>query len=351
MISDRSLAILHAIVSDFVTVGEPVGSKSIVEKYELGVSAATIRNDMALLEEEELIVAPHTSSGRIPTDKGYRLYVDTLSKLKPLTAAQRNAIERFLGEAQNLDDMMNRTVRLLADLTNQVAVIQYPIALTVKIRHVEFISLASTAVLSVLITNSAKVDQQVARLPFEQPDEAWLSDLKERVGRAVIGSDTREALLSIEQLKNTVEEWSEPQNIEAVTTLLNVLHEQITDSKSDRIKIAGAANLTRSEARSSEAYGGLPAMLEAIEEQVTLLRLIQELVTDQSGMGVSIGRENLPYGLPGASLIAAQYETGAQEAARLGVFGPTRMDYARSISAMRAVSRYVGKVLGEGPLA
>src|SRR5690606_6406612 len=117
VVSERSLAVLHAIVSDFVVSNEPVGSKSIVERHSFGVSAATIRNDMALLEEDELIEQTHTSSGRVPTDKGYRLYVDTLAKLRPLTTAQRTAIERFLGESSDLDDVMSRTVRLLSQLT------------------------------------------------------------------------------------------------------------------------------------------------------------------------------------------------------------------------------------------
>lgn len=346
MISERSLAVLHAIVSDFVRVGEPVGSKSIVDKYELGVSAATIRNDMALLEEEELIVAPHTSSGRIPTDKGYRLYVDTLAKIRPLSVAQRSAIERFLGESQNLDDMMSRTVRLLANLTNQVAVIQYPVALAVKVRHVEFISLTQDAVMSVLITNSAKVDQQIARLPFAMLNESWLQELKETVNKGIAGVETREAFGFVETLINTVDEWCDLKSVDAVKVVLAVLFTQLGDSRNDRISVAGAANLTRG----IEQQSNLPVMLEAIEEQVTLLRLIQELVTDQHGVGVSIGRENQQYGLQNASFLAAQYESGGDVAARLGVFGPTRMDYARSIAAMRAVSRYVGKFLGEAPL-
>ena len=105
-VSERGLAVLHAIVGDYVASNEPVGSKAIVDRHHFGVSAATIRNDMAMLEEEELIVAPHTSSGRVPTDKGYRLYVDTLAKIRPLTSAQRAAIERFLGESTDLEDAL-----------------------------------------------------------------------------------------------------------------------------------------------------------------------------------------------------------------------------------------------------
>ena len=126
MVSERSLAVLRAIVQDYVASREPVGSKTIVERHSFGVSAATIRNDMALLEEEELIAAPHTSSGRIPTDKGYRVFVDQLTDVRPLTAAQRHAIETFLGESSDLDELLARTVRLIAQLTKQLAVVQYP---------------------------------------------------------------------------------------------------------------------------------------------------------------------------------------------------------------------------------
>jgi len=121
--STRRLEILRAIVDEYVATQEPVGSKAIADRHELGVSPATIRNEMALLEEEGLITAPHTSAGRIPTDRGYRVFVDKLAEVKPLSAPERRAIESFLEGAQDLDDVVMRTVRLLADVTKQVAVV------------------------------------------------------------------------------------------------------------------------------------------------------------------------------------------------------------------------------------
>ena len=126
MLEDRKLDVLRAIVEDYVSTHEPVGSKALVERHNLGVSPATIRNDMAALEEEGYIAQPHTSAGRIPTDKGYRLFVDRLSAVKPLSPAERRAIQSFLDGAVDLDDVVARTVRLLAQLTRQVAVVQYP---------------------------------------------------------------------------------------------------------------------------------------------------------------------------------------------------------------------------------
>jgi heat-inducible transcriptional repressor len=124
--SSRRLEILRAIVEEYVSTQEPVGSKSIADRHSLGISPATIRNEMAVLEDEGLITQPHTSAGRIPTDLGYRVFVDKLATVKPLSAAERRAIETFLEGALDLDDVVMRTVRLLADVTKQVAVVQYP---------------------------------------------------------------------------------------------------------------------------------------------------------------------------------------------------------------------------------
>jgi len=136
VLDDRKLAVLRAIVRDYVSTMEPVGSKSLVDRHHLDVSPATIRNDMAVLEEQGYISQPHTSAGRIPTDKGYRLFVDRLSGIKPLSAAERRAIETFLAGAYDLDDVVMRTVRLLAQLTRQVALVQYPSLTRSAVRHI-----------------------------------------------------------------------------------------------------------------------------------------------------------------------------------------------------------------------
>ena len=149
MLDDRKLSILRAIVTDYVSMREPVGSKALVERYHLDVSPATVRNDMAVLEEEGYITQPHTSAGRIPTDKGYRLFVDRLGAVKPLSAAERRAIETFMAGALDVDDVVRRTVRLLAQITQQVAIVQYPIDLGSVVRHVELVTLAGDRALCV----------------------------------------------------------------------------------------------------------------------------------------------------------------------------------------------------------
>ncbi|GAA1319237.1 heat-inducible transcriptional repressor HrcA [Leucobacter albus] len=341
MISERSLAVLHAIVGDYVALNEPVGSKSIVERHAFGVSAATIRNDMALLEDDELIAQTHTSSGRVPTDKGYRLYVDTLAKLRPMTQAQRTAIERFLGESSDLDDVMARTVRLLSQLTNQVAVVQYPSLRSVAVRHIDLVALGENRVLCVLILGNGVVEQHTATLPANRASEQWLNTARERIATAVVGQDIDAADRGVAELVSSVSEWIGPADTELALSVLSAVSQQLQANRSDRIAVAGAANLTRP----GEFAGSLPTVLEAIEEQVTLLRLFGELVQDEREIAASIGRENEAYGLSDASIIATSYEQLG--ASRLGVLGPLRMDYAGNIQAVRAVARYLNRLLSE----
>jgi heat-inducible transcriptional repressor len=338
MVSDRSLEVLRVIVQDYVASREPVGSKSIVDRHAFGVSAATIRNDMALLEEEELIVAPHTSSGRIPTDKGYRLFVDHLADLRPLTGAQRQAIEVFLGQSADLDEVLARSVRLLSQLTHQVALVQYPSLSRASVRHIELVPLSDTRVLSVLITDSGRVEQRVVELP-RPIDEAALGELRSRLNAVVGGLGMAAAATAL----NGPTGLGAPEQTDLVDLITGTLRDQVGANRQDRLVMAGAANLVRTE---EDFTGSIYPVLEAIEEQVVLLRLFGEMATDQHGVSVSIGRENAPFGLGETSVLTSGY-TSRGDAARLGVLGPTRMDYSNNMAAVRAVARYLSRLLGE----
>lgn len=339
MVSERGLEVLKVIVQDYVASREPVGSKRIAERHPFGVSAATIRNDMAALEEEQLIVAPHTSSGRIPTDKGYRLFVDQLADIRPLSNAQRQAIEKFLGRSADLDEVFARTVRLLAQLTNQVALVQFPVAGRMTVRHVEFVPLSATKVLSILITDSGVVEQRVADAPgLDDPDV--LERLRAAFNAATDGRPLGEA---VERLRD-IDSFVEPGLRELAHPLVRTLVEQIESNRDDRLLMAGAANLVRTE---HDFSGSVYTVLEAIEEQVVLLKLFSEMVADQNGVAVSIGRENAPFGLDEISVLTSGYSTTGGGSARLGVLGPTRMDYSSNVAAVRAVARYLSRLLGE----
>jgi heat-inducible transcriptional repressor len=339
MVSERGLAVLRVIVQDYVASREPVGSKSIVERHAFGVSSATIRNDMALLEEEELIAAPHTSSGRVPTDKGYRVFVDELTDLRPLSPAQRTAIQTFLGEAVDLDDVLARTVRTLAQLTNQVALAQYPSFGSARVRHIEVVGLAPARLMTVLITDTGRVDQRLVEVPGPV-DVEGVSELRERLNERLGGLALADAAAALPQLEDAFP----PDRAELVRAVAASLGEQVAANRQDRLVMAGAANLARTE---GDFHGSIFPVLEAIEEQVVLLRLFSEMEIDDDAVQTRIGREMADYGLGEASVVASGYTASGGSVARLGVLGPTRMDYSNNMAAVRAVARYLSRLLGE----
>ena len=345
MSDDRRLAVLRAIVEDYVSTHEPVGSKALVERHRLGVSPATIRNDMAVLEEEGYITQPHTSAGRIPTDKGYRLFVDRLASVKPMTPAERRAIQTFLEGAVDLDDVVDRTVRLLAQITRQAAVVQYPSLSRAAVRHVEVVPVGGRSALLVLITDTGRVEQRVVQVRSATDAESLpgaLAALRDRVNAAVAGKRLKEAR---EQLPVLVSS-SPPAEAAVAAEVLAALGDCLAAGLEERVVIAGTANLVRSGADLSASLG---SVLEALEEHVVLLRLVQEMAEESGERGaltVRIGAENLHLGLPETSVVSSGYGEG-EVLARLGVLGPTRMDYPTTMAAVRAVSRYVSRILSQ----
>lgn len=343
MVSERGLEVLRVIVQDYVASREPVGSRSIVDRYGFGVSAATIRNDMAALEEDGLIAAPHTSSGRVPTDKGYRMFVDHLAEVRALTPAQRVAIRTFLEAGADLDDVLGRTVRMLSQLTNQVALVQVPVAPRSYVRHVELVLLSPARLLVVLITDAGRVDQRVVELPQGPealPDETAVADLRARLNTALAGRLLTEAPGLLEALADTLPPARRP----VLDRIGAMLAATVDDRREDRLVMAGAANLARTE---RDFPGSILPVLEAIEEQVVLLRLFREMELDGRGVSVTIGREHASPGLTETSLLASGYRSSGGGLARIGVLGPTRMDYSGNIAAVRAVARYLTRLLGE----
>jgi heat-inducible transcriptional repressor len=339
VVSERGLEVLRVIVHDYVESREPVGSKSIVERHQFGVSAATIRNDMALLEEEELIAAPHTSSGRVPTDKGYRLFVNQLADLRPLTAAQRTAIETFLGTSSDFDEVLSRTVRLLSQLTNQVALVQYPTFSHATVQHVELVRLSDTRLMTVLITDSGHVEQRTLEV-FGGVDDAFLGEVRAKLNSFIGGRPLAEAARLVTQLPAQFR----PERHDFVELVVASLAEQLGAGRQERLVMAGAANLVLTE---DDFAGNLFPVLEAIEEQVTLLRLFGEMRAGEVDVVASIGRENESFGLAQTSVVSSGYTAKGGEVARLGVLGPTRMDYSSNMAAVRAVARYLTGLLGE----
>jgi heat-inducible transcriptional repressor len=338
MLEDRRLAVLRAIVEDYVSTHEPVGSKALVERHNLGVSPATIRNDMAALEDEGFIAQPHTSAGRVPTDLGYRLFVDRLSGVKPLSQAERRAIHQFLDDAVDLDDVMSRTVRLLAQITRQVALVQYPSLTRSRVRHVELVALSSTRLIIVLIVDSGRVEQRIIECAAPIPD-VTLADLRSRLSVALADQPFTSVPDAIVDFDSGFSADDRP----LVRSVLASVLEMVTERPDERIMLGGTAHL----ARYGESFPiAIQPVLEALEEQVVLLRLLGEATSEQ-GVTVRIGHENPIEGLEATSVVTARYGVGGKPRASLGIVGPTPMDYAGTMSSVLAVAQYVSRMLDD----
>jgi heat-inducible transcriptional repressor len=338
MLDDRKVDVLRAIVQDYVATREPVGSKALVDRHSLGVSSATVRNDMAVLEEEGYIVQPHTSAGRIPTDKGYRVFVDRLSGIKPLSQPERRAISTFLEGAVDLDEIVTRSVRLLAQLTRQIAVVQYPLITRSTIRHVEVVRMGPTRVLLVVITENGRVDQAVVELPLVLDDDV-LGGLRNRLNEQLAGQRLAEVSERLAELTERFDDRLRP----AISAVVATLLETIAESHDERVAIAGTANIT---AYGREFDTGVRPLLEALEEHVVLLHLLGEASTPLA-VNVRIGHENEHQALSSSAVVSSSYGPGGELLGSLGVVGPLPMDYPGTMATVRAVARYVSQILAE----
>ena len=342
MIDERRLAVLRAIVQDYVQTSEPVGSKALLERHQLGVSAATVRNDMAALEDEGLISAPHTSAGRVPTDAGYRMFVDRLSELKPLSAAERTAISTFLQGAVDLDDVVDRTVRLLASLTHQVAVMQYPSLTRSSVRHVEVLPMGASRLMVVLILDTGRVEQRVIESPREllgDDGEQFVADLRSRLNAEASGHRLTEASSRLQSLpENFV-----PADRDLVRAVVRSLDEALVEEREERVVLAGTSNLIRFGTDFPLTIG---PVLEALEEHVVLLKLLATLSNEGEVVAVRIGHENTHAGL--SCHVGGQHRLRHRQGCR----GRARGARARpawtiptTMASVRAVARYVSQIL------
>lgn len=335
--SSRRLEILRAIVDEYVATQEPVGSKSIADRHDLGISPATIRNEMAVLEEEGLITHPHTSAGRIPTDRGYRVFVDKLAAVKSLSGAERRAIETFLEGALDLDDVVMRTVRLLADVTKQVAVVQYPSMVKSRVRHIELVALTPARLMVVLITDAGRIEQRVLELT-QDVSEQFLQALRAQLNTAMMSYRLPEVA---DRISGILESYGLGDRKDVAIVMSSVI-EMAMERPEEKIILAGTANLARFQEDFSTS---MHPVLEALEEQVVLLRLLGDA---NQTVKVRIGEEQKDINLRTTSLVAVGYGSDEIPLGGLGIIGPTRMDYAGSMAAVSAVARYVGRFISEG---
>lgn len=343
---ERRAKVLHAIVADYIARQTPVGSKTLLERHRLEVSSATIRNDMAALEAEGYIVQQHASSGRIPTEKAYREFVDRIDEVKPLSPAERRAIAAFLEGGVDLEDVLRRSVQLLSQLTRQVAVVQLPNLSVSRVKHCEVVLLSPFRLLLVLITDAGRVDQRNVELDVPCEPE-HVAQIRVILNQALDNKTLSDASLALAELAKDADPASARVHIDSairpfVLRCATVLIDTLVDQPTDRVLFAGSSHLTRI---ARDAATELPRLLEALDEQVVVLKLLTS-VQEVGQVQVRIGEENPESELHGASVVTAGYGAQGATLGGLGVLGPTYMDYSGTMSKVFAVAQYVSRVLG-----
>ncbi|MFT9009556.1 MAG: heat-inducible transcriptional repressor HrcA [Bifidobacterium sp.] len=302
MTNTRRMLVLRAVVEDYIRSQEPVGSGSLTKSHDLGVSSATVRNDMSALEDEGFLVQPHTSAGRIPTEKGYRYFVDRLARIVPLTRAQRRGIDGFLSGSVSLEDTLHRAAQLLAQVTGQVAIVASPSLAKSVLRRVEIVPLAPMMLLAVVITDTGSVVQRTLRC-----SQAPSQELIERLGDVVNEQCQGFSLSGTGEFLRTMSLSGAFRQIRPlVARLAEIFEDMAGEEQSSKLYMAGTSQLTH---RQTFDMSELAPLFDALEEQVVLMRLMSALseVRQSHGVSVAIGSETHTPGLIHAAVVTSGY--------------------------------------------
>ncbi len=339
-LDERKALVLRAIVSHYVSTGEPVGSKTLVERYKLRVSPATVRNDMGHLEEAGYIYQPHTSAGRIPTDNGYRFFVDAWGSDVRLPAAQAQEIRSFFGQPRwELEDSLRQTAALLSHLTDHAAVVFAPVLDRSMIRHVELVRLSTNRAMLVLVTDNGLVENHPLTFS-ETMEDADLESATGTINQVLVDQPLDIAGATI---RANLERFS-PELRDAVSAISAALDEDVSQRENDRVFLEGASNIV-----DEQKFADLETVRQvigALENRRLLLEVMADALSVQD-VSVRIGSENQAEGMQSSSVISAPYGVGGNILGSLGVVGPTRMDYRKTIAAVHEVSTNLGRMLAE----
>jgi heat-inducible transcriptional repressor len=336
-LDERKAAILRAIVEEHITTAQPVGSQTIARSRGLGVSSATVRNEMTVLEREGYIVAPHTSAGRVPTDRGYRFFVDNFERQPGLAPAQRRAVSDFFtlfaSAHRVLEDLLNETSHLLARVSTHTAVVVGPHVESATVRSVQLVNLQPSLVLALAILSNGGVEKCVLHLA-DDVDDATIATAGALLDTQLSGSRWA-ALPDVAQVAG-------PDADGLAKEARDALAERAGHEPVDPVYVGGASRLAV-EQESFPTSTSAARLLELLERQAEVVGLVHDLL--DSGPTVRIGSENPIDELRDCSIVVAPYRVDGEVAGTVGVLGPTRMDYRQALAAVEAISQQLGIVL------
>lgn len=332
MLDERKASILRAVVQEYIETAQPVGSGRVSDAPGVDVSSATVRNEMALLESEGYLAQPHTSAGRIPTEKGYRYFVDTIGAPGALRGEQARQVREFFARAHGeLEQMLESTSRLLSGLTAWTGVVVPPSAADVAIRSVQVISLAPSTVLAVSVLADATVEKHTIDLPREIGEDrvnAASAHVAGQLNGSMRGTVPAAVLAT-----------GDADTDEVVAAVLDVLRRTSPADTADEVFVGGASRV----ASAFDAVETVQQVLSVLEEQLVVVTLLRDVV--DRGLQVAIGTETGMEPLADAALVVASYTVDGERAGSIGVLGPARMNYPEAMAAVASVSRRLGEHL------
>jgi heat-inducible transcriptional repressor len=338
MLDDRQLdqrkaAILRAVVQQYIETAQPVGSSTVSARSDVAVSSATVRNDMTLLEREGYLVQPHTSAGRIPTEKGYRFFVDTLAGPGPLSPSNVRLVREFFASTHGeLEQMLAETSRLLSDVTGTAAVVVGDATEVTTVRSVQLVDLTPRTVLAVLVMSNGVIVKRTIDLGDDVDVDA-LRAAQVELGEVLVGA-------TVQALDASTLDEQAPGHALAVAAI-DALRAG-AEAEGQHMFVDGRSRI----AGSFDARETIEAVLGILEQQFVVVSLLKELV--DGGLAVSIGSESGVAPLADCSLVVAPYQVAGESAGAIAVLGPTRMNYPETLSAVAVVSQRLSRLLTEG---
>jgi len=335
-LSDRKQKILAAVIEQYIATGEPVGSKTLLPLLPFSVSSATVRNEMAELSEMGYLEQPHTSAGRVPSQMGYRYYVDRLMNNYELSEREKRTIEMKLGTSVRSPEKVLETAgNVLADMTNCAAISTTPSDAAAVIRRVELVPIGTKLAMIVMLTSSGILKSTIVRIDYELTLDI-VEAFYNIVNKLFIGNPVSEINLAFLQTLAV----SLGDKALTMTPLLVSLAELASTAGKSEMLLEGQSNLLHHSQIAANAY----ELMEFLRKGEPLSNLFS---SHKDEMNVLIGKENLYRELENSSLIFSRYNIGGRDSGTLGIVGPTNIDYARLIPGLKYITSVVGKLLTE----
>ena len=345
MLDDRKASILRAVVQEYIETAQPVGSGRVAAAPDVDVSSATVRNEMVMLEHEGYLVQPHTSAGRIPTEKGYRYFVDSIGSPGALRGDQARRVSEFFKTAHGeIEEMLEATSRLLSGITAWTGVVVPPPATDTPVRSIHLVTLSDHQILAVVVLGDATVEKHTIEL--EAPGRLVDGDAPELDETHVNAASAHLSSHLVGVLRGSVPA-AVPESGDAVTdriagAVLGVLRDTTSEEPLGEVFVGGASRV----ASAFDAVETVQQVLHVLEQQLVVVTLLRDVV--DRGLQVAIGSETGMETLADAAIVVAPYTIDGERAGSIGVLGPARMNYREALAAVAAVSNRLETRLTEG---